>query len=318
MRAHSTERPLRQAQGRLFDKLRAGSSTSSGQALRQAPTARRAGSRGWFAKFMSAKSAISAISPLLMCRLAKFKCAISAISPLRDGERGVPQGLKAGGSRGWMSGLKLAAARKPGPTQGRSSHIRTCAPLWCGVSRVVKTAQSRERTERTLLQHFRNYCGAIKVARCGFPWEKTTKRPVASRISCSAALAENSDVRLSSWKVACSWVVPITSTGKIRVRFAPIAKLLHVDFCPSQAPSWGAGMLRTSMICHCHITVCYIRVIMRTSADPFPVVGGGCTGRARRCKAKQGSREDGADVWILTYAVVRPLGRVKSGRRCFW
>ena len=62
-----------------------------------------AGSRGWFAKFMSAKSAISAISPLLMCRLAKFKCAISAISaisPLRDGERGGPRGhLKAGRSR---------------------------------------------------------------------------------------------------------------------------------------------------------------------------------------------------------------------------
>jgi hypothetical protein len=50
-----------------------------------------------------------------------------------------------------MSGLKLAAARKPGPTQHRSSHIQALAPLGCAVSQVVKTAQSRGRTERTLL-----------------------------------------------------------------------------------------------------------------------------------------------------------------------
>src|SRR5882757_9178402 len=50
-----------------------------------------------------------------------------------------------------MSGLKLAAARKPGPSQHRSSHIQAFAPLGCAVSQVVKTAQSRVRTERTLL-----------------------------------------------------------------------------------------------------------------------------------------------------------------------
>ena len=50
-----------------------------------------------------------------------------------------------------MSGLKLAAARKPGPTQHRSSHIQAFAPLGCAVSQVVKTAQSRGRAERTLL-----------------------------------------------------------------------------------------------------------------------------------------------------------------------
>jgi hypothetical protein len=40
----------------------------------------------------------------------------------------------------------------------------------------------------------------------------------------------------------------------------------------------------------CHITFCYTQVITRTTADAFPVVGGRCTGRARRCKAKQGRR----------------------------
>ena len=50
-----------------------------------------------------------------------------------------------------MSGLKLAAARKPGLIQHRSFHSQALAPLWCAVSQVVKTAQSRGRTERTLL-----------------------------------------------------------------------------------------------------------------------------------------------------------------------
>jgi hypothetical protein len=30
-----------------------------------------------------------------------------------------------------------------------------------------------------VLKRFRNYCGLIKVARSGFPWEKTTKGDVA-------------------------------------------------------------------------------------------------------------------------------------------
>src|ERR1700733_12187918 len=29
------------------------------------------------------------------------------------------------------------------------------------------------------LKHFPNYCGPIRPATCGFPWEKTTKRPAA-------------------------------------------------------------------------------------------------------------------------------------------
>ena len=56
------------------------------------------------------------------------------------------------------------------------------------------------------LEQFRNYCGLREIARCGFPWEKTTKRPLAPRISCGAALAEDNLVRLSSRKVACSFV----------------------------------------------------------------------------------------------------------------
>ena len=37
-----------------------------------------------------------------------------------------------------------------------------------------------------------------------------------------------------------------------------------------------------------------------------------CTGKALRCRAKQGRREDGADVWILNSIVVRFLGRFRE------
>jgi hypothetical protein len=40
-----------------------------------------------------------------------------------------------------------------------------------------------------LLKRFRNYCGLMKVAMCGFPWEKTTKRAFASvYTNCETAL----------------------------------------------------------------------------------------------------------------------------------
>ena len=83
--------------------------------------------------------------------LPNFKCARSAISAIsaEGWKEKRASGPVAPG--GWMSGLKLAAARKPGPTQHRSSPIQALAPLWGAVFQVVKTAQSRGRTERTLL-----------------------------------------------------------------------------------------------------------------------------------------------------------------------
>ena len=97
------------------------------------------------------------------------------------------------------------------------------------------------------------------------------------------------------------------------------APCLRGDFCSPQAPSRGAGMLRTDVIRHCHIFVCDHRVITPTGADAFPVVGGRCTGRARRCKAKQGRRGKTAlTCGLLTPTVVRFLGRVERGRRFLW
>ena len=92
------------------------------------------------------------------------------------------------------------------------------------------------------------------------------------------------------------------------------APCLRCDFYSPQALSRGGAMLRTRLIrrfCG-HITVCDHRLIALTSADVFPVVGGKRTGRARRCKAKQRRRQDGADVWILAPTVVRFLSGVQN------
>ncbi len=52
-----------------------------------------------------------------------------------------------------------------------------------------------------------------KIARSGFPWEKTTKRSLAPPDFLRAALTEGHEVRLSSRKAACNSKAPPTSTG---------------------------------------------------------------------------------------------------------
>ena len=61
----------------------------------------------------------------------------------------------------------------------------------------------------------------------------------------------------------------------------------------------GARILRTGLIRHFGVTLRLATPDIRlASADAFAVVGGGCTGRAHGCKAKQGRRgKDGADGW---------------------
>src|ERR1700722_18318002 len=63
----------------------------------------------------------------------------------------------------------------------------------------------------------------------------------------------------------------------------------------------GGGILRTDVIRHFGITLRLATPDIRlASADAFPVVGGGCTGRAHGCKAKQGRRRKArADVCLL-------------------
>jgi hypothetical protein len=74
----------------------------------------------------------------------------------------------------------------------RSGLAVTIQPESGGVvfSKLSKLLNQEHALGVPCLQHFRNDCGAIKVARFGFPGEKTAKEPVA-----------------------CSSVVPTTSAG---------------------------------------------------------------------------------------------------------
>ena len=66
----------------------------------------------------------------------------------------------------------------------------------------------------------------------------------------------------------------------------------------------GAGILRTGVIRHFGVTLRLATPDIRlASADAFAVVGGGCTGRAHGCKAKQGRRgKEGADVCSYSHS----------------
>ena len=105
-------------------------------------------------------------------------------------------------------------------------------------------------------------------------------------------------VCLASVSSGLGW--PVLSGGVV---FSKLSKLLNQeaalsgpwlrgDFGSPQARPCGAQDAAESVIRHfdCHITVCDTRVIRLASADAFPVVGGRCTGRVRRCKAKQSRR----------------------------
>jgi hypothetical protein len=74
--------------------------------------------------------------------------------------------------------------------------------IWLGpvtgdvvLSKLSKLLNQEDALSAPCLKHFRNYCGAIKLARCGFPWEKTTKRPIAPRISSG---------RSTGWEQLCA------------------------------------------------------------------------------------------------------------------
>jgi hypothetical protein len=83
--------------------------------------------------------------------LPNFKRAGSAISAISHGGWKEKRASGPAAPGGRMSGTEARCGQEPGPTQHRSPPIQVLAPLGCAVSQVVKTTQSRERTERTLL-----------------------------------------------------------------------------------------------------------------------------------------------------------------------
>ena len=106
--------------------------------------------------------------------------------------------------------------------------------------------------------------------------------------------------------------------------FPKLSKLLNQENALSapwspQAPSRGAGMLRTGVIRRFEVTLLFAITDSshRQALMLFRWLGGSGTGGADRCKAKQGRREEGADLWILTSTVVRFLRRVQSKKKLF-
>jgi hypothetical protein len=155
-----------------------------------------------FSEKKCTKSAISAISLLITCLVADPSPVFHLVSPVTNGTIILPARQVLVNVPSILRRLSHLASDGVGRISGG-----------CGVSQVVKTAQSRGRTERTLLKALSQLRWPDKGREVWSRPAGTTKRPVASRISCGAALAENNDVRLSSRKVACGSVVPTTSTG---------------------------------------------------------------------------------------------------------
>ena len=89
------------------------------------------------------------------------------------------------------------------------------------------------------------------------------------------------------------------------VVFLKLSKLLHQEDAWAHPVGHGDScsprLAGTGVIVHFGFTLRLATPDIRlASADVYAVVGGGCTGRAHGCKAKQGRRsKDGADVWLL-------------------
>jgi hypothetical protein len=84
------------------------------------------------------------------------------------------------------------------------------------------------------------------------------------------------------------------------VVFPELSKLLNQEDALG-APCLDTVIVAVRSIRYFDVTLRFATPDIRlASADAFAVVGGGCTGRAHGCEAKQGRRDkDGADVWFL-------------------
>jgi hypothetical protein len=104
-------------------------------------------------------------------------CALSALSAL---SRSI--WLSPGQSSDKRDDVFVYALRTGERPVCHPSPLSGLGPMTGGAvfSRLSRLLNQENALSVPCLQHFRNYCGPIKVARCGFPWEKTTERPVAS------------------------------------------------------------------------------------------------------------------------------------------
>jgi hypothetical protein len=84
----------------------------------------------------------------------------------------------------WWQGSQATEQLNRATDEQRLNRLRPLGVTWIVLPVEENTSfpcpfiNARVRVCR--LEQFRNYCGLKKIARCGFPWEKTTTRPVAS------------------------------------------------------------------------------------------------------------------------------------------
>ena len=155
---------------------------------------------------------------------------------------------------------------------------------WFVVFQVVKTAQSRGRTERTLLKALSQLLWPNKGREAWSRRAGTTKRPAALINSyCKTAYAVISTVRSSLRAVR----------GSAADRRDPSLLMSHWRLLPPKSSCRQALML--------------LRWLAADARSSAPVQG-----------QAGPSWQDGADMWILISTLVRFLSRVESGRRFFW
>ena len=136
-------------------------------------------------------------SQVLACRFFPMTDGASSAYALRIGERPVchPASLPCAPPDFLSRLVALASFMRLSLTESRTHGL---TPVSGGVvsSKLSKLLNQENALSAPCLKHFRNYSGPIRVARCGFPWEKTTKRPVASvGTNCESAYAVISALR---------------------------------------------------------------------------------------------------------------------------
>jgi hypothetical protein len=93
------------------------------------------------------------------------------------------------------------------------------------------------------------------------------------------------------------------------------APCLGCDFCSPQGILAGHSNIADKR--NASLDVTFVLGITESSRRHALMLSRQCTGNALRCRAKQGRREDDADVWILTFIVVRFLGRFREWKKFF-
>jgi drug/metabolite transporter (DMT)-like permease len=118
-------------------------------------------------------------------QMAGFVLAAAAIGLIAYAPAGKPRSLALGlatlAGLGFGVFLVVLQIARPPSLLWQLIYSRVAsATLAGGMVIWVQVRSGNDAATWRRQEQFRNYCGLIKIARCGFPWKKTTKRPVTS------------------------------------------------------------------------------------------------------------------------------------------